>query len=276
LDDPAAALERVHSRLERATAEISSSRYAKAVEERLYGYIAEDEGIFEWAPCQLVYDSPDKGVRKRAANARSIATPLAESFKNAKNEAVIISPYFVPLKSGIDWLREIRSRGVDVTIVTNSLAANNQFLVHSGYAPSRKPLLESGVTIYEMRPDTSVTGTEFVDASGARATLHTKAYVVDRKELFVGSFNFDPRSVNLNTEVGVIIYDPELGERLARRVEETHRESAYEVFLNDDGKVRWRAWNDGTVQILDREPETSWWLRFKARFVGFLPIKRQL
>jgi len=95
-------------------------------------------------------------------------------------------------------------------VITNSLAANNQSSVHGGYAPSRKPLLKSGVKIFEVRADADVSGSEIVAASGAKATLHTKAFIVDRREMFIGSFNFDPRSANNNTELGVIIRSPEL------------------------------------------------------------------
>ena len=128
----------------------------------------------------------------------------------AKREVSVVSPYFVPRKSGIRFFSELQSRGVDVTIITNSLAANNQFTVHSGYSPARKPLLRAGVALYEVRPDAEVQGSEYVDNSGGRATLHTKAFIVDRERLFIGSFNFDPRSANINTEMGVFIDDPGL------------------------------------------------------------------
>ncbi|MDX1507208.1 MAG: phospholipase D family protein [Woeseiaceae bacterium] len=276
LDNPQAALDTLRSRFEHSLAEFRESKYAAAVRERVYGYIAEDASIFEWAPYRLVYDSPDKGIKARAGEAASITTGLAESLQGAKHEVIIISPYFVPLNSGVEWLTAIQAKGVDITIITNSLAANNQFTVHSGYAPARKPLLEAGVRIWEVRPDATITGTEFVDASGAKSTLHTKAFIVDRRETFIGSFNFDPRSANINTELGVIIEDPELSTFFAERIDEVSTESAYQVFLNQDGKLRWRGWKDGEEVVFDKEPETSWWTRFKANLVRILPIKRQL
>ena len=276
LDDPESALNELRDRLEDANEEIRTTKYAGAVRERIYDYIAEDENIFTWAPYELVVDSPDKGIKSRAAEAESIKTGLIRSLGSATEEAIIVSPYFVPLKSGIEAISELQASGVDVTIITNSLAANNQFTVHSGYSPSRKPLLEAGVKIWEVRPDATVAGTEFIDASGAKATLHTKAFIVDRREIFIGSFNFDPRSANINTELGVVIKDPEMSKYFAERIDNAYHEFAYQVFLNEDGKVRWRAWEDGEEIILDKEPETTWWDRFKAGFVKILPIKSQL
>ena len=118
--------------------------------------------------------------------------------------------------------------------------------------------------------------TEFIDASGATATLHTKAYLVDREQVFIGSFNFDPRSANLNTEMGVIVHDPDLGELFASRLEGHYEEFAYEVFLDEKGRVRWRGLEDGEEVIYTKEPQTGWWTRFKAGFAGLFPIKSQL
>lgn len=276
LEDPEGALDQLRTSLEESGQEVSQSRYAEAVRAKITDYIGSDEKIFEWAPYQLVVDSPDKGIKSKAKEAASITTPLLESLLSAEKELIVISPYFVPLKGGIEGLSEIQKKGVNVIIITNSLAANNQFMVHSGYAPSRKPLLQAGVQIYEVRPDADVKGTEFVNASGAKATLHTKAFIVDDKEVFIGSFNFDPRSANLNTELGVIIRDRELAEDYTELIKAALRDQTYEVFLNEKGKIRWRGYKDGQEVIYDKEPETTWGQRFSVGFVRILPIKSQL
>jgi putative cardiolipin synthase len=108
------------------------------------------------------------------------------------------------------------------------------------------------------------------------ATLHTKAFLVDRKDVFIGSFNFDPRSKNLNTEMGVIIRDHAMALEFARRVDEKLHDEAYEVFLNDKNDLRWRSFNDGVEVIDKKEPQTSWWDRFVVGFVRLLPIRSQL
>lgn len=276
LDDPEAALNELRERLEQSLQEMADSKYAEAVRTKVLSFVETDNSMFEWAPYQLVVDSPDKGIKKKAKEAASITTPLIESLRSAEKELIIISPYFVPLKGGIAGLSEIQNSGVQITIITNSLAANNQFTVHSGYAPSRKPLLNAGVRIYEVRPDADVSGTEFVNASGAKATLHTKAFIVDDKEVFIGSFNFDPRSANINTELGVIIRNPELALAYAALIDEALQTQTYEVFLNEKGEVRWRGYKDGQEVIYDKEPETTWGQRFAVGFVRILPIKSQL
>jgi putative cardiolipin synthase len=255
---------------------IRDSKYAAAVEDKVLEMIESDKNEFSWAPYTLAFDSPDKNIKSKAKEADSITTPLIDSILSAKKELIILSPYFVPRKSGIEALSKIQASGVDVTIITNSLAANNQSSVHGGYAPSRKPLLKSGIRLFEVRADASVSGSELVATSGAKATLHTKAFAVDRKEIFIGSFNFDPRSANINTELGVIIRSSEISEWFASSIDEKLQSGTFEVFLNDKGKLRWRGYNNGEEVILDKEPQTTWGQRFSAGFMRILPIRGQL
>jgi len=275
-DDPAAELVRVRAEFEQSRERIMTSKYADAVRDKVLEYVETDTSPFIWAPYTLAVDSPDKAFKSKAADAASIKTPLRESLLSAKTEVIIISPYFVPRKAGIEAISELQRSGVDVTVITNSLAANNQSSVHGGYAPSRKPLLKSGVKIYEVRADADISGSEIVAASGAKATLHTKAFVVDRREIFIGSFNFDPRSANINTELGVIIRSPEMAEESAKRIAAALAEQTYEVFLNEKGKLRWRALRNGQEVIFDKEPQTTWSQRFSAGFMRILPIRGQL
>ena len=276
VDDTDAALSALKSRLAKSGEEVRDSKYADAIFAKITEYIDAEGSVFEWAPYQLVVDSPDKGIKSRAADADLITTPLFASLGEAKEDVVVVSPYFVPLKSGIKQLIALQATGVDVIIITNSLAANNQFTVHGGYAPARKPLLKAGIKLYEARADADVAGTEYVDASGAKATLHTKAFVVDRKQVFIGSFNFDPRSANINTELGVIINDPKMGEQFVERTNARLPTETYEVFLNEKGQTRWRGYENGEEVIYDNEPDTTWGERFKAGLFRILPIRSQL
>lgn len=275
-DDPAAELDRVRGELAQSRERITRSKYAEAVRTQILEYVETDTKPFVWAPYTLAVDSPDKAFKSKAKAAASITTPLRESILSAKEEVIIVSPYFVPLRSGIEAIAELQRSGVNVTVITNSLAANNQSSVHGGYAPSRKPLLKSGVKIFEVRPDADVSGSEIVAASDARATLHTKAFIVDRRDLFIGSFNFDPRSANINTELGVIIHSPVLATRFATLISARLPEQTYEVFLNEKGKLRWRGLEDGQEVIYDKEPKTTWSQRFAAGFMRILPIRGQL
>ena len=276
-EDPAAELVRLRAALEKSAKEISTTKYAAAVDDTILEYVESDNSVFHWASYTMAVDSPDKNIKSKAGTADSIVTPLIESLEAAEREILIISPYFVPRKTGIEALTELQQRGVNVTIVTNSLAANNQASVHGGYAPSRKPLLKAGVRIIEVRADADISGSEFMAASGAKATLHTKAFAVDRKEAFIGSFNFDPRSANINTELGVIIRSPAIAEELVATVEIKAATQAFEVFLNEKGKLRWRGVDsDGQQVIYDKEPQTTWGQRFAAGFYRMLPIRGQL
>jgi len=115
-----------------------------------------------------------------------------------------------------------------------------------------------------------------VGAGAALATLHTKGFIVDRKETFLGSFNWDPRSAYINTELGVIMKSPELTGTLVDQIDAKRDSQAYEVILNDRGKVRWVDRAGGGEIVLDKEPQTSWWRRFTVGFYRILPVKNQL
>ena len=275
-DDPAAALDRLREHLREASEAARATQYAEAVQATVLGFMDRGGDSFEWTPYELVYDSPDKGIKSQDGPSVSIVEPLIEALQSAQEQVIVVSPYFVPLKTGVRFFAELQARGVEVTIVTNSLAANNQVTVHGGYAPSRKPLLRSGVRIYEVRPDAAVAGSEIVAASGAKSTLHTKAFFVDGKTTFIGSFNFDPRSVNLNTESGVLVESDALTAGFAQLVEEGVAEKTWELFLDEAGRLRWRGYEDGHEVIHTTEPESTWTQRFIAGIVRLLPVKSQL
>ena len=158
---------------------------------------------------------------------------------------------------------------MEITVITNSLASTNHAIVHSGYAPSRKPLLKMGVKLYETKHDpTDVYGVARGGSDASLATLHTKAFIVDRNKLFVGSFNWDPRSVDINTELGVIIESPELGGLTAGLVDESLPTRTYEVVLDEQGEVRWVDHAGDEPVVLTKEPDTSWWRRFSDRLLS--------
>ena len=198
---------------------------------------------------------------------------LGRAMGLAKRELRVISPYFVPGDEGTRWLVGKRAQGVDVSVLTNSLAANDVMAVHGGYAPYRVPLLEGGVTLYELMPhgrqDSSLFG-----SSGA--SLHTKAFAVDAERGFIGSFNLDPRSVNLNTEMGILFRDRAATAALLRSYEaKIAPDKSYRVRLLD-GELRWDDASVAPPRTWDREPEASAWRRWTARAVGWLPIESQL
>lgn len=275
-DDPAAELENLRVRFAASREQIMQTKYADAVVTRALEFLVMDDDVFDWSPYELVYDSPDKGIKSKSGPSIAITTPLLEALQSAEEELIVLSPYFVPRKKGIEIFSELQARGVKVTIITNSLAANNHASVHGGYAPSRKPLLRNGVRIYEVRPDAEVPGSQSYAADDARTTMHTKAFLVDRKAVFIGSFNFDPRSANLNTESGVIIRSEKMATHFGDLIYSRLERQTYEVFLNEEGDLRWRGFKDGQEIIYKKEPESTWGRRFTAGFVRMMPIRGQL
>ena len=200
---------------------------------------------------------------------------LARIIAGASREALLVSPYFVPGDQGAAGLVELRRNGRQVGIVTNSLAANDVPAVHSGYAAYRKPLLQGGVDLYELRAQGKTDTAGLFGSSGA--SLHTKAFVVDAQRGFVGSFNLDPRSAALNTEMGVLFDHPGLGAALQAEYRRLAGPTlSYAVLLDDNGRI---AWEDRTATPpvrLGHEPDASLARRIVATMLGWLPIESQL
>jgi len=135
-----------------------------------------------------------------------------------------------------------------------------------------------GVKLYEVRADAKVPGTQRVGIKRGRASLHTKAFIVDREKIFIGSFNFDPRSVNLNTEMGIFLEAPELALDVAETLirELAKHNSTYEVVLNSKNQLRWLGKEAGQDVRLRKEPQSGFWRRFAAGFLRAMPIRGQL
>ena len=275
-EDPEATLNKLRNTINQQFESSKNTQYAAAVIADFEKYLAAEEDIFTWAPYVLAYDPPEKADKKLAKTAPSIVDPLVESVMKAQEQLIVVSPYFVPRKKGLQFFQQLRDRDIEVSIITNSLAANNHTIVHSGYAPSRKPLLEMGVKIYEVRATAEMEESKRGGNEDALATLHTKAFIVDSDELFVGSFNWDPRSVNLNTEIGVIIESTELTAEMLIRLERGEANNAYEVVLNDIGQLRWVDRSGDQEVMLTKEPDTTWSKRTSAVLMELLPVRGQL
>ena len=275
-EDPAARLAALRARSEQSQAEVRGTPYAGALTKTIEDLIGEGPGDFVWVPGELIFDTPEKARRATLEGDYDIVNPLRRELEAAEEEVIIASPYLVPSKDTIASAGALTARGVDVIVITNSLASNNHAIVHSGYAPRRRALLENGVTIYEVRPDAHVSGTELSGVEHSEGTLHTKAFVVDGEVLFLGSFNFDPRSRHINTELGVIIESPELAGGISDQVHAVLDEATYRVDVDERNRMRWTTYNEGQKVVYYKEPETSWWLRTKVNLMKLLPIKGQL
>lgn len=168
----------------------------------------------------------------------------------------------------------IAKQGRVVHILTNTFQANDVAVVHSGYVKHRQALLENGVKLYELKPDSTIKSSKIKSVyDGSGASLHAKTFAVDGRYLYVGSFNFDPRSADLNTEMGVIIDNAELAGQLRVVLEADQLRHAYAVSLNEHGKAVWQTrGDDGELHSSDKEPEASSFRRMQVWVASKLPI----
>ncbi|KDB07990.1 Phospholipase D-like domain containing protein [Burkholderia sp. lig30] len=184
-----------------------------------------------WAPAEFKADLPDKVSRPDDGYVSPPMHRLAELTRGAHEEFLAFSPYFVPHDAGVEVLGAMTRRGVRVAILTNSLAATDAIAVQAGYSPYREPLLRRGVELYEFKAQPRQPRPRLF-GSRSRASLHAKAYVIDRKILVIGSMNLDPRSVHLNTELALVIHSPALAQEVAAIFEQvTHPDDSYRVRL---------------------------------------------
>lgn len=185
---------------------------------------------------ELVYDSTREDTIEQ-----NVAAAMFPWMGQAQKELLITNAYIIPSQPAIDFIRDLTGRGVKVRILTNSLASHDVPAVNSHYRDWRDDLILAGAELYEARPDAAIESIVNVPpVQGEFVGLHTKAFVVDREKVFIGSMNFDPRSFNINTEGGAFVHSPGLAEELARVMErDMLPENAWQVFLDEKGKPYW-------------------------------------
>ncbi|MFC6643551.1 MULTISPECIES: phospholipase D family protein [Sulfitobacter] len=225
----------------------------------------------EWTSVQLVSDDLIKG-EGAVAWEDLLASRLADAVGEIKTRFDGVSPYFVPGKAGVEAFAMLEGQGVQVRMLTNSLDATDVLPVHAGYAKRRKDLLRSGVQLYELRQQAAVDAP--IDRLGpfgsSGASLHAKTFAVDGARIFVGSFNFDPRSTTLNTEMGLLIDSERMAQGLHDAFDADLRGLAWRVEL-DEGDLIWIDLQKETVTI--DEPGTSLARRMALMVIGWLPIE---
>ncbi|AJR06126.1 phospholipase D family protein [Photobacterium gaetbulicola] len=237
----------------------------------LSNHIKNETLEFYWGKAEVHYDLPSKIYSPEDTDL--MLHQLSAILAQTEHELLLVSPYFVPTVQGTNALTQAAKDGIDVTIITNSLASNDVFAVHGWYAKYRESLLAGGVKLYEVKVDPSLKKKRSWMGS-SRTSLHAKTFIIDRKDLFVGSFNFDPRSAFLNTEMGVLIESEEFGELVYQGVDRNLKKNTYRLALDKDGNLEWH--NDLSGIIIHSEPDASLWLRFSAWLAGLLPIENQL
>ncbi|PVZ15334.1 Phosphatidylserine/phosphatidylglycerophosphate/cardiolipin synthase [Pseudomonas sp. URIL14HWK12:I9] len=230
-----------------------------------------------WANAQVLWDAPSKILSRGEPDPHLLlTTQLAPELLKVNQELVLVSAYFVPRETGLLYLTGRADAGVRVSLLTNSLEATDVPAVHGGYAPYRKALLEHGVKLYELRRQPGDEGKFSYRLHGSSdSSLHTKAIILDQRKVFLGSFNFDPRSVLWNTEVGVMVDSPQLAhEARALALQGMSPTLSYQVKLAN-GQLVWVTEDGGQLHTLTKEPG-GWWRSFNAWVSKAVGLERML
>ena len=261
--------------------QFSQSGYAQSLVTRI-GDLSHEVPATDWAWGQATYlaDNPEKADPKADSKELHLAPEIRAWMDSTQHRLTLISPYFVPGDKGVAYLQAMRGRGVTVEVLTNSLASTDAGDVYVAYASYRVALLKAGVQLYELKRDArrGRHSSHFFGSSTGSNSLHAKAMVVDEQRAFVGSMNLDPRSVNLNTEDGVIVDSAALARALLTIfADATKPVHSYQGLLDDSGHVYWEAKEPKQPVIrYDHAPDTSWWRRFTTGVGGLLPIENLL
>ena len=244
--------------------------------EELAAQGAELRDNLVWAHGRVIADDPESIASGKDSD--DVVAFIRGRVAQLKEELLVESPYFVLPARAQATVKALHERNVRVRVLTNSLASNDMLPAHSGYAKTRRRLLENGMELYELRPDTDAFRPGWSLLSGrSPAALHTKAMAFDREAVFIGSFNLDPRSAVINTEAGLYIESPELAERLtAYMATGVVPANSYRVLLNPNGEIVWETVRDGERVRYRDEPETGFRRRFVADLLKLLPIDSQL
>lgn len=234
-----------------------------------------------WAKAYFVADSPDK-IRGQASNAQMIYRQVLQIMGEPEHHLELVSAYFVPTKQGIDYLSGLVKNGINVRVLTNSFLANDVPLVHAFYRQYRHDLLKNGIQLYEFKPYIErnkrtwyevLTGNVIPAKGKNTSSLHAKFFDIDGM-VFIGSANFDPRSANLNSEVGLVVKSPVLQQQISNSLNKYLPQIAYELKLNPTGEIIWiEQHKDGSSTEYLHDPQSTRFQRFAMQAVSCLCIE---
>lgn len=275
---PDTALPALRTQLQQLAASPAAEDFRRAVEMTPFiQQLLQAELPLQWAGVRLVSDDPAK-VLGQAPVSGLLLPQLMHTVGTPQRQLDLVSPYFVPTQAGVDALAQLRQHGVQVRVLTNALEATDVAVVHAGYAKYRQALLQAGVQLFEMRSNNAHPmdwDAQFhLGAQGSSGTsLHAKTFASDQTHAFVGSFNFDPRSAALNTELGFVIDSPELAREMSDTFDTLVPQRAYQVSLDAQGHLVWTAQNGDVSTRYTQEPNARWWMRAMLKLLGWLPIE---
>jgi putative cardiolipin synthase len=241
-----------------------------------------------WAHAEFAADSPGKIDQSSKIAVSAPETHIDQMVSKAQHEFIIFTPYFVPLDAGVKWLNALVARGVAVRIVTNSLSSTDMVAAQAGYSHYREALVKGGVELYEIKSSQPNPSVKTMFKPSSQNGLHAKIYMVDRRDLAIGSFNLDPRSMRLNTEQMLIIHSPELCAKIAGIFDDvTSPSSSYRIMLAssapDNGQsaaegdsLAWVTEENGQTVAYDFSPHAGFWRNVTESLFSILPIDEEL
>ncbi|WP_234990216.1 phospholipase D family protein [Roseivivax lentus] len=229
----------------------------------------------EWTRVQVVADDPIKGQGIASADQLMISR-LSNILGDINTRLDLASAYFVPGQKGTAFFTDLRDQEVEVQILTNALDTTDVFLVHSGYTRYRRELLESGISLFELksRGESPERNLQVLPLGLSGASLHAKTFSIDQERVFIGSFNFDPRSALLNCEMGFLIDSPAIAEKVSTAFDGPLATVSYQPGLTPEGKMIWREpLSDDRIEVYQEEPGANWSTQIALAIIGLLPIE---
>lgn len=274
-------LERLQSAVTTARAADPAAPYLAAIARSpLIETLMTGPDAVEWAGVTLVVDDPGKGLGEPGAGGlliERLAAILSDAATGPTVSVDLISAYFVPGQGGTDLLTGLAAQGVVVRVLTNAQEATDVLTVHGSYAEYRPALLAGGVALGELRADPLIPQQDRRLAAflaGSASSLHAKVFAIDGERVFIGSFNFDPRSARLNTEMGLLIESPTFAQAVTRAVGQVMERGAYALRLSPEGAMEWVTQDESGVQVVQTtEPNTTWLDRTLVRIIGVMPVE---
>ncbi len=221
---------------------------------------------------RTVTDNPSKLRNRPGIGPFAVGDAFYNILGRASQSVTVVTPYFIPENYGAEFFEGLVNKGVEVTIVTNSLASTNHPYTHGHYARYRDRLLRAGVKIAEVRADVP----SLVDGVETPLTLHTKITLIDETYVFVGSANVDPRSIRQNSEIGLVIDSPSLAKEISAQLDAAVPIYTYRVTQSDNGKTQWEYLASSEGKTLTKEPSAGLWRKLVAKISSWLPIEKQL
>ena len=250
--------------------EMQNSDYVQRLRDsQLLAHIKAQDLAWYWGEAKVLVDPPHK-LEQDNGN-QWLLSQLKPHIASINADLILVSPYFVPTESGSEFLIDLAKSGKHIRIITNSLAATDVLAVHAGYKRYRHALLAAGIELYEVKAQPSVRHHSWRGSS--KSSLHAKTVVFDNSAIFVGSFNFDPRSASVNTEMGLYMVQPAFAAAIASSIDSKLTSLTYRLALEDEQLI-W--WDDGEQRKYYADPDAGFWRILMADILGLLPIESQL